>query len=145
MTNDAVLVEIAKKAQGNAYCPYSGYAVGAAVLGADGSVHAGSNVENASIGLTLCAERVALANMASAGCRQVRAVAVATKDGATPCGACRQFIAEFCSDPSQVRVIAVDGAGRTATYTLAELLPHSFAKASLDARQPSADQPLGEP
>lgn len=132
--DDAELLERAKETRRNAYCPYSGYPVGAAVLGADGRVYTGCNVEIASFGLTLCAERAALAAMVSAGCQQARAVAVATKDGAAPCGACRQFLAEFCEDPSQVRVLAAGEDGQCGSYTLAELLPHGFNKGSLGRR-----------
>lgn len=134
MSNDADLIARAAKARGNAYCPYSNYSVGAAVLGADGEVYTGCNVENASLGLTICAERAALARMVTEGCRKVEALAVATKDGVAPCGACRQFIAEFCDDPQSVRVIVVDGSERVSVHTLADLLPHGFSRSSLESK-----------
>lgn len=131
MPNDVDLIQRAVKARTQAYCPYSDYSVGAAVLGADGRVYTGCNVENASFGLTLCAERAALAAMVSEGCRKADALAVATRDGVAPCGACRQFIAEFCDDLASVRVFVVDEANQVTAFTLAELLPHGFGKDSL--------------
>ena len=87
------LIGRAKEARSNAYAPYSVYSVGAAVQSVDGQVFKGCNVENASYGLTICAERNAIAAMVCAGGRKVSAVAVVTKDGARPCGACLQVFA----------------------------------------------------
>ena len=114
----------AREAQSHAYAPYSGVHVGAAVLDADGRVFAGANVENASFGLTICAERVAAAAAVSAGSRRfLLAVVVAdTPDPPLPCGACRQFLAEFATG-----LVAAEGVGGQVTVPLAELLPHAFA------------------
>lgn len=114
-----------------AYSPYSRYAVGAAVRCSDGRIFTGCNVENASLGLTICAERTALVKMVSEGCQRIQTVAVATKDGVAPCGACLQFIVEFCDEPKLVQVLVADDAGTIHEYTLAELIPHSFNKTSL--------------
>ena len=89
------LVEAALAARSLAYAPYSKFLVGAAVLTESGAIYAGCNVENASYGLTICAERVALCSAVAAGHRTLAAMAVATSGGGTPCGACRQFAAEF--------------------------------------------------
>jgi cytidine deaminase len=122
----SALVESAVAARAHAYCPYSGYAVGAAVLGPDGRVWAGCNVENVSFGLTLCAERAAVVKMVSDGVREVCGVAVATRDGGAPCGACLQVLSEFAPDPSSVRVRLVDESGSVTARTLAEYLPYGF-------------------
>jgi cytidine deaminase len=96
-------------ARSRAYCPYSKYRVGAALLGADGRVWAGCNVENASYGLTNCAERTAVFSMVAGGDRSLRAVVVVTAgpEAGSPCGACRQVLGEFCDD-APVRMLAVD-------------------------------------
>ena len=120
------LIEAAKAARTNAYAPYSVYRVGAAVLGSDGQVYTGCNVENVSYGLTVCAERTAVVKMVSEGCREVRAVAVATKDGGTPCGQCLQTLLEFALDPADLKVCCVSEDGNEKAFTLAELLPHGF-------------------
>lgn len=120
------LVQSAIKARSNAYAPYSVYDVGAAVLGSDGQVYTGCNVENVSYGLTVCAERTAIVKMVSEGCRQIEAVAVATKDGGTPCGQCLQTMLEFTNDPSRLKVTCVAGNGSQKVFSLAELLPHGF-------------------
>ena len=120
------LVEAAQVARQQAYAPYSGFTVGAAVLTSSGAIYTGCNVENASYGLTMCAERVAIHNAVAAGEREVMAVAVVSEPGATPCGACRQVLAEFAPQPKVLRVIVVDGRGNERPYTLEELLPASF-------------------
>jgi len=122
-TTPDALVAAARAARAHAYAPYSRYAVGAAVLTDDGSVFTGANVENASFGLTCCAERVAIFAAAAAGHRRLRALAVATENGASPCGPCRQVLREFCED-APVHVAALEG--RFRTRTLAELLPEAF-------------------
>ena len=125
----AALVAAAREAAANAHCPYSRYRVGAALVAADGRVFRGCNVENASYGLTLCAERNAIATAVAEGCREFRALAIAggTPDApALPCGACRQVMAEFCG-PDVPVVVAALADGEPATYRLADLLPHSFA------------------
>jgi cytidine deaminase len=121
------LVARALEAQKHAYAPYSGYSVGCAVL-AGGAIHAGANMENASYGLALCAERGAVAAAVFAGARQVDAAVVATSSSppAAPCGMCLQTLTEFAGDPSALRVVLVNQAGERRELTLAELLPHGF-------------------
>jgi cytidine deaminase len=123
-TDWQALVEAARAASANAHCPYSRFPVGAAVRTADGRVFTGCNVENASFGLTICAERNAIFQAIAAGARQVVAVAVytPTKRPASPCGACRQVIAEF----GAADVMASCSGGGTARWTARELLPDAF-------------------
>jgi cytidine deaminase len=120
------LIEAAQKVRANAYAPYSVYSVGAAVLGADGNVYTGCNVENVSFGLCMCAERVAIGQMVSSGCRKIAEVAVATRDGGTPCGMCRQTLTEFTDEPERVMIWLVNDAGERDSFSLAELIPNSF-------------------
>lgn len=109
----------------NAYCPYSGFAVGAALLTQDGAVFCGANVENASYGVTLCAERAALGAAVAAGKRSFRAIAVGTPGGvAWPCGICRQAIFEFGQD---IDVIAGSGEDALEVKKISELLPKGFS------------------
>ena len=121
------LLAAARAAASNAYCPYSRFAVGAALLTDDGRIFTGANVENASYGLTVCAERAAVLQAVSAGARRFRALAVVAgaRTPATPCGACRQVLAEFCSDRLPVFCAAHTGAAIRRT-TLGALLPHAF-------------------
>jgi cytidine deaminase len=108
----------------NAYAPYSRYAVGAAIQTADGAIYSGANVENASSPVGLCAERVALFSAAAAGERKFRAIAVVTRDGASPCGACRQALAEFGLG---LEVVLADEKGEIRLVTtLEKLLPEAF-------------------
>lgn len=109
-----------------AYAPYSQYEVGAAVLVDDDQIYTGCNVENASFGLSVCAERVAIFNAIAAGKKHVKAVAVATQDGGTPCGACRQVISEFADDPVQCLILMVKSEQEWEMCTLEELLPKPF-------------------
>jgi cytidine deaminase len=123
------LLKSAAQAAGKAYAPYSRFPVGAALLTERGVVVSGCNVENASYGLTLCAERVALVKAVSEGNRQFKALAVwaeARPHGAvTPCGACRQMLAEFL--PADCPVIFSDAAtGGVRVLTMASLLPEAF-------------------
>ena len=100
MISKQELIKMAWTARENAYCPYSEYMVGAAVEGIDGKIYTGCNIENASYGMTVCAERVAIFKMVSDGCRKYRALAVvggSDGDGA-PCLACRQVMTEFCEN-----------------------------------------------
>lgn len=117
------LVAQALEARQRAYIPYSHYAVGAAVLAADGSVILGCNVENASYPATICAERVALTAALAQGKRNFVAIAVATENGGSPCGICRQVMAEL---GPQMTVYIANAAGEYRTTTVAELLPDWF-------------------
>lgn len=119
------LIVRAREVAQRAYAPYSRFRVGAALMDADGKIHLGCNVENASYGLTVCAERNAIFNaIAAAATRPFTTLAITCLDahegGCSPCGACRQVIAEHFRDDA---LIAVDGLGR---FTPRELLPHSF-------------------
>ena len=124
------LVGRAREAMRNAYAPYSEFRVGAAIEATDGRVFAGCNVESASYGLTICAERMALGAAVAAGARSFRRVAVTTEvePPAAPCGACRQLLAEFGLN---LEVVAV-GPSTERRWTLAALLPDAFTKESLD-------------
>jgi cytidine deaminase len=123
----------AEKAAENAYAPYSRFRVGAALLAADGTVFTGCNVENRSFGLTICAERSAVVQAVSRGCRSLTALAIATPDSVLPvgpCGACRQVLSEFMSPETPVRF---GGSGpERIDLTLGELYPydslHDLAK-----------------
>ncbi len=127
------LLAAAREAAERAYVPYSRFPVGAAVLTGDGTTVTGCNVENASYGLTVCAERVAVFAALAAGHRTVRAVAVVAPRalGTTPCGACRQVLNEFAPRDGDLTV-AVEGAGGPEVTTLASLLPRSFGPADLE-------------
>lgn len=118
------LINAAREAQRQAYAPYSRFPVGAAVLGADGRVFAGCNVENSSFGLTVCAERNAVAAAVAAGTRPVAVAVVANGDRVAPCGACRQVLAEF-TPAMPVFLAAADGDAHEAT-SLEALLPAAF-------------------
>ena len=123
------LVAAARAAAAHSYSPYSHYAVGAALLAEDGRVFAGCNVENASYGLTNCAERTALFKAVSEGARRFRALAIAggtARSPALPCGACRQALAEFCP-PSMPVAVAPLRRGATVVRPLGDYLPHSFS------------------
>jgi len=124
------LVARAREAMRNAWAPYSEFRVGAAIEAADGRVFVGCNVESASYGLTICAERMALGAAVAAGARALRRVAVTTEvdPPAAPCGACRQLLAEFGLD---LEVLAV-GPTSERRWTLGALLPDAFTKESLD-------------
>ena len=112
----------------NAHAPYSNYQVGAALLTKDGEIICGCNVENASYGLTNCAERTAVFSAVARGIKQFEAVAIISqsKPRPLPCGACRQVLAEFCGPETPVYTACADDLDAFATYTLGELLPHSF-------------------
>lgn len=122
------LFAAAFKAREHAYCPYSQYMVGAAVLGSDGKIYTGCNIENASYGMTVCAERVAIFKMVSEGCRTFTALAVATggsgEDGG-PCLACRQVMTEFCAD-FDVPVYDCSTGGAVWEHPMKELCPFPF-------------------
>ena len=119
------LIELALKARENAYCPYSGFAVGAALLCQDGTIYTGCNIESAAFGATLCAERSAIANAFSHGCRSfVRGAVIADSDDyCTPCGICRQLLYEFSDG---LVMLCCKGDGSCLALTAEELLPHGF-------------------
>ncbi|MBI1297453.1 cytidine deaminase [bacterium] len=119
----AELIAVALNARDRAYAPYSHYHVGAAVLTADGSVIVGCNVENAAYPSTICAERVAITAAIAQGQRDFVAIAVATENGGSPCGACRQVMAEL--GPNMTVYIA-DADGNYRTTSVRALLPDSF-------------------
>ena len=102
------LVAAAREAATRAYAPYSHFSVGAALLGEDGQIYVGCNVENASYGLCLCAERNALFHAVACGCRTFRALAIVAPKPSTPCGACRQALAEFCGPTLDIFLAAQD-------------------------------------
>jgi cytidine deaminase len=122
------LSDEAVSAAGQAYAPYSKFHVGAAVLGGSGAIYRGANIENASYGLGICAERVALANARMAGEQNIAAIAIACVSAASdsplnermPCGACRQWIQELAPD-AEIFIV-----GEEASYSIAQLLPHAF-------------------
>jgi len=119
------MIEAACQVRAAAYAPYSRFLVGAAILTADRQLVTGCNVENASYGLTLCAERVALCAAVAAGHRQFLGLAIASSVGCPPCGACRQVLAEFCPD-LPIYLVAVDAGRRVTRTTLAKLFPGRF-------------------
>jgi len=122
----ARLLAAARAVRKHAHAPYSRFLVGAAVLDERGRIHAGCNVENASYGLTVCAERNALAVAVAAGARRITAVCVVTSavPAASPCGACRQVLAELAPDEAPVLLAGTRGAATS--LTLGELLPRAF-------------------
>ena len=137
---DEELIALAEQARENAYAPYSGYTVGAALLCGDGTVTRGCNVENASYGATVCAERTAVCAAIAAGRRDFKAIAIAGgkrgKPADTfffPCGICRQFLREFCGDDLAV---LVSNGREVRRSTLGELLPASFTGAAMEEMKP---------
>ena len=123
------LVEVAVQARRWAYAPYSNYAVGAALLTDSGKVYDGVNVENAAYPTTMCAERVAVFKAVSEGERSFSAIAVVTSNGGTPCGSCRQVLAEFGVD---TLVVIADANGRVVQEcTVGDLLPGAFLPGDL--------------
>ena len=122
------LVDAARTAREAAYAPYSRFKVGAAIETDDGRIFAGCNVENASYGLTICAERVAVLAAAAAGHRRVAQLAVVAGQGqpAMPCGPCLQVLAEFASDDTPVFLAAADACDKPLRLRLRDLLPHPF-------------------
>lgn len=124
------LIEAAAAARAAAHSPYSKLRVGAAILCADGTVYSGANVENASYGLSMCAERVALFSAVSAGKRQFLAIAVVYDDTepARPCGACRQALREFGGD---IDIVMASVKGKPSVKKLRDLLPESFGPEQL--------------
>lgn len=129
MTTDQ-LVEAALRARLNAFAPYSNYKVGAALVAASSKVYTGCNVENATYGLTVCAERVALWKAISEGERHFTRIVVSSESDppATPCGACRQLLWEFAGD---IEVILANPQGRRVTHQLKRLFPEAFDRSFL--------------
>lgn len=132
MISDRELFQEAQKARERSYCPYSHFAVGAALLTEDGEIFHGCNIENAAYGPTVCAERCAIFGAVSQGKRAFTAIAIAggpTDGGAMipayPCGVCRQVMDEFCS-PREFRIIVGTSPDTLEIYRLEDLLPHGF-------------------
>ena len=136
MTIEKKLMIEAMNARKMAYAPYSGFQVGAALLGKSGKIYRGCNIENAAYGPSNCAERTAFFKAVSEGERQFQSIAIVggAKDGnlklCPPCGVCRQVMAEFC-DPEQFRVILGAGEKDYQIYLLKELLPLGFGKETM--------------
>lgn len=131
------LIELAYKGREQAYTPYSGFRVGAALLSKSGKVYLGCNIENASYGPTNCAERTAFFKAVSEGEREFEAIAIVggpgesrTGEMCAPCGVCRQVMMEFCH-PSEFRIILENGGGEVRTFLLEELLPFGFGPDNL--------------
>ncbi|MCR4663211.1 MAG: cytidine deaminase [Endomicrobiaceae bacterium] len=123
------LLEYAKQVSANSYSPYSKFKVGAAVLCEDNKVFVGTNVENASYGLSMCAERTAIFTAISNGCKEIKAVAVYSKKGnVTPCGACRQAILEFSQ---KADIIYNTDKDKIKIVNISKLLPNSFNEKTL--------------
>ena len=123
------LIQAAIKVRENAYAPYSNYAVGAALLTHTGKIYTGANVENAVLPLTNCAERTAIFKAVSEGEKSFEAIAVVTENGGSPCGACRQVLAEFGLD-IQVIIATTTGEIRQ-IMTVSDLLPQAFTPQTL--------------
>lgn len=130
------LIQAAIEARKNAYVPYSKFQVGAALL-ADGKVYGGCNVENASYGLTNCAERTAIFKAASEGQRKIEAIAIIadTEGPVSPCGACRQVIAEFSDENTKVYLTNLKG--DVTEWTISQMLPGFFQAHDMDHSQPA--------
>lgn len=131
------LVNLAIEAREHAYVPYSGFAVGAALLTKDGKVYQGCNIENSAFGPTNCAERTAFFTAVYQGERDFEAIAIVggregqpVSDLCAPCGVCRQVMREFCKN--DFKIYLSKGDGEVLTYTLSDLLPLSFSKDDLD-------------
>jgi cytidine deaminase len=125
LTQEQALITAALAVRKRAYAPYSQFQVGAALLAATGETFVGCNVENTSYGLTQCAERAALTAAIAAGQRQFSLLAIASPGGVTPCGACRQVLAEFCPE-LPILLIDADQPARIARTSLNELFPARF-------------------
>ncbi|MFB6165403.1 MAG: cytidine deaminase [Haloarculaceae archaeon] len=125
------LIARAREAQQAAYVPYSEYRVGAALRTADGTVFTGCNIENANYSNSIHAEELALGEAVERGHREFARLAVSSseRDGVTPCGMCRQTLAEFCD--ADFEIVCDEGDGETTTYTLGELLPNAISRETL--------------
>lgn len=124
------LIDQAMQARLRAYAPYSRFQVGAALLTGNGVIVVGCNVENCSYGLTICAERTAAVSAVAQGLGGWKAIAIATVGGVTPCGACRQFLAEFAPELT-ILLVDTTGTNPIVKFSLAELLPNSFHSSRL--------------
>ena len=124
----AELIQKAKEAKEQAYAPYSGFHVGAALLCKDGTIFTGCNIENSAYGPTNCAERTAIFKAVSEGFREFEAIAIISdsKQPTAPCGVCRQVMAEFCR-PGEFWILLENHLGERRCHTLEELLPHGFS------------------
>jgi cytidine deaminase len=123
-SNHDTLIRAAVAARKNAYASYSKFFVGAALVTTDGRIFTGCNVENVSLGLTMCAERVAIGNAVANGCQSFEAIAIATEGAVSPCGACLQVLAEFCQ---QLEILMTDEDGQNVRrMTLPAMLPDRF-------------------
>ena len=123
------LVEAAIEAQAASYSPYSQYAVGAALLTEDGTLYQGANIENAAYPVSVCAERVAIFKAVNEGHRAFKGIAVVTRDGGSPCGSCRQVLAEFGLEPT---VLIANAAGNIVMEgSVGDILPGAFTPANL--------------
>lgn len=120
------LLKTAKKARENAFCPFSGFPVGAAVLTTRGKIFSGCNIENVSFGLTICAERVAIFKALSEGERDFLALAISASKVVPPCGACLQVLSQFVSSLQKFLIISSDEEGKFQRWTLAQLFPCPF-------------------
>jgi len=125
------LFKAALEVQKNAYVPYSDFPLGAAVLTEKGEIYTGANIENASFGLTNCAERSAIFNAVSHGQKDIKALLLvsSTEKPVTPCGACRQVIKEFADD---IEVVMMTNKGKEITMTSSEMLPGAFAEEDME-------------
>ena len=134
--SDADLVARALAARDAAYAPYSAFRVGCALI-AGGQLFTGANVENASYGLAICAERNAVAAAVLAGHRELERVAIASalSPPATPCGMCLQTLNEFTTAPDALRILLCNPAGERVEYRLSQLYPHGFDKSQLPGRR----------
>ena len=133
MTPPKTLIEAARSAMKNAHAPYSNFQVGAALLAENGEIFTGCNVENASYGLTICAERNAIFSAVSDGVKDFSEMVIIAKSDSLPypCGACRQVLSEFCKPDFKIYVVADKQQELTEELTLGELLPKSFTMAAL--------------
>lgn len=140
--DDDELISRALAQRGRSYAPYSRFTVGAALLCADGSVVEGCNVENASYGLCICAERTAASSAVAQGKRRFTRIAIATGSSppAAPCGMCRQFLVEFLAAGEDTAVILANDKGEKTTTTLRTLLPGVFDAAQLASGQLASGQ-----
>ena len=122
------LIEAARDVRKLAYVPYSNYPVGAALLTSTGKLYTGVNIENAAFPVTICAERTAIFKAVSEGEREFEVLAVVTDNGGSPCGSCRQVLAEFGLD---LEIVSVGSTGGLVLFRLRDLLPHAFTRDDL--------------